>query len=154
VVRRYAEPVRVGTASRLTPDSLADLEQVPPGPGGYAASSPTWFEWAGRRYHVRAILAHWRERRAWWREVLDADPTLEATSSGPASNTASTPASNTSSDTDCRSAIAVAARERLVWRVEAGPGWLARTGVFDLACDETSPGDPDPDGWLLLRVSD
>ncbi|MBK7274620.1 MAG: hypothetical protein IPI13_16190 [Actinomycetales bacterium] len=77
MVRRYAEPVRVGTASRLTPDSLADLEQVPPGPGGYAASSPTWFEWAGRRYHVRAILAHWRERRAWWREVLDADPTPE-----------------------------------------------------------------------------
>ena len=27
MVRRYAEPVRVGTASRLTPDSLADLEQ-------------------------------------------------------------------------------------------------------------------------------
>lgn len=148
MVRRYAEPVLVGTASRLTPDSLADLEQAPLGPGGYAAASPMWFEWAGRRYHVRAILAHWRERRAWWREVLDADPTLETIAPGP-----SDPPSNTAG-TDCRSAIAVAARERLVWRVEAGPGWLTRTGVFDLACDEISPGDPDPGGWLLLRVSD
>jgi hypothetical protein len=142
VVRRYAEPVLVGTASRLTPDSLADIEQAPPGPGGYAAASPMWFEWAGRRYHVRAILAHWRERRAWWREVLDADSASDPSVVSPASST------------ECPSAIAVAARERLVWRVEAGPGWLTRTGVFDLACDETSPGDPAPCGWLLLRVSD
>ena len=137
MVRRYAEPVRVGTASRLTPDSLADLEQVPPGPGGYAASSPTWFEWAGRRYHVRAILAHWRERRAWWREVLDTDPTLEATEGS---------ADAATHGRRCSRASRLAGRGR--------PGWLTRTGVFDLACDETSPGDPDPDGWLLLRVSD
>jgi hypothetical protein len=26
--------------------------------------------------------------------------------------------------------------------------------VFDLACDEVGPGEPDPSGWVLLRVSD
>ena len=98
-------------------------------------SAPLWFDWAGRRYHVRAILSHWRERRAWWRDVLDADPAAHP------------------SDEPC-SAIAVAARERLVWRVEAGPARLTRTGVFDLACDEGTFGNPDPRGWVLLRVSD
>ncbi len=138
MVRRYAEPVLVGTVLPTVPDSPADFE-APPGPGGYAVPAPAWFDWAGRRYHVRAILGRWRERRAWWRDVLDADPATD-------------PAARPSPEQRC--AIAVAARERLVWRVEAGPGHLPRTGVFDLACDEGTPGDPDPRGWVLLRVSD
>ena len=116
---------------------------------------PLWFDWAGRRYHVRAILSHWRERRAWWRDVLDADPEAHSSADPAAGSVArreADPAAHPS-DEPC-SAIAVAARERLVWRVEAGPARLTRTGVFDLACDEGTFGNPDPRGWVLLRVSD
>ena len=156
MVRRYAQPVRVGTVPRDVPDSPAGFENPPiaglAGVGGppigvgHAAGSPMWFEWAGRRYHVRAVLAQWRERRAWWRDVLDADDPDQVV------HPIASPA-EVSAQPD-RSAIAVAARERLVWRVEAGPGWRARTGVFDLACDELGPGAADPSGWMLLRVSD
>ncbi|MGB4809828.1 MAG: DUF6504 family protein, partial [Candidatus Phosphoribacter baldrii] len=80
-MRRYAQPVRVGTVPRDVPDSPAGLEGPPiAGWGGaarYAAGAPMWFEWAGRRYHVRAVLAQWRERRAWWRDVLDIDDTVD-----------------------------------------------------------------------------
>ncbi len=156
MVRRYAQPVRVGTVPRDVSDSLAGFEGPPiaglDGAGGYAAGAPMWFEWGGRRYHVRAVLAQWRERRAWWRDVLDTDDTDDTDDTAPVVHPIGS-AAEVPAQPD-RSAIAVAARERLVWRVEAGPGWLTRTGVFDLACDEVGPGEPDPSGWVLLRVSD
>lgn len=157
VVRRYAQPVRVGTAPQVCPGSLAGLDAPPapgaPIPGGYAAAAPLWFEWAGRRYHVRAVLARWRERRAWWRDVLEVDHADAGTAPAGTAPAGLTPTGTTSAVV-APTAIDVAARERLVWRVEAGPGWLTRTGVFDLACDEARPGEPDPNGWVLLRVSD
>lgn len=36
-------------------------------PGAVAGSgSPNQFLWRGRLYLVREVLAHWRERTAWW----------------------------------------------------------------------------------------
>jgi hypothetical protein len=90
---------------------------------------------------VREVLATWRERRAWWREALDAD------------------------DSRVRpgETLAAAARERQVWRVEASPGWSFTPGVYDLAHDE-SGSDARPrahgdcgrsdGGWSLVRVAD
>ena len=161
MVRRYAEPVTVGIRlAAVVPDSPAGFDR----PDGYAAAAPEWFLWRGRRYAVHAVLAHWRERRAWWRDALD--PTAgdgepgEARESQPAPGRIDLSTGNPRH----RSAITVAARERLVWRVEAAPGWLRRaehTGVFDLACDEGVadthsglPGPPDPSSWVLLRVAD
>ncbi|HET8988807.1 MAG TPA: DUF6504 family protein [Humibacillus sp.] len=79
---------------------------------------PEAFIWRGRLYVVREVLATWRERRAWWREALDAD------------------------DAQVRpgETLAAAARERQVWRVEASPGWSFTPGVYDLAHDEPGSG--------------
>jgi hypothetical protein len=111
-----------------------------------AAASPEAFIWRGRLYVVREVLATWRERRAWWREALDADD----------------------AQVQPGETLAAAARERQVWRVEASPGWSFAPGVYDLAHDEgsdlrarphTSPsrapsrGQSDG-GWSLVRVAD
>ncbi len=44
-----------------------------------SSSGPAAFLWRGRLYAVRAVLGHWRERRAWWLEgatarLLGLDP--------------------------------------------------------------------------------
>jgi hypothetical protein len=116
--------------------------------GGCDATQPEAFIWRGRLYVVRGVLATWRERRAWWREALDAD------------------------DLSVRpgETLAAAARERQVWRVEASPGWSFTPGVYDLAHDDsgarrarigssTEPHAP-PEGadqtgcWSLVRIAD
>ena len=105
-----------------------------PGPAGHEGGEgcdpdqPEAFIWRGRLYVVRGVLATWRERRAWWREALDAD------------------------DAQVRpgETLAAAARERQVWRVEASPGWSFTPGVYDLAHDDSPSGDQ----WSLVRVSD
>lgn len=107
VVRRFSDPVEVRVG-------------VP--------EQPEAFIWRGRLYVVRQVLSQWRERRAWWRDALDAE---EATVRPGA-------------------AIAVAAREQRVWRVEASPGWSFAPGVYDLAHDESAPRDR----WSLIRVAD
>jgi hypothetical protein len=84
--------------------------------------TPSAFLWRGRLYVVREVIGHWRERRAWWREALDPDE-----------NTAT-------QGLDCL--------EQEVWRVEASPGRLAGTGVYDLGMDGPRRG------WRLLRVAD
>jgi hypothetical protein len=149
VVRRYAEPVEVtsvpvgvGEAAPDSPaaldDPLGELDAQPdggPGRGGRAAHAvrpgqPQAFVWRGRRYLVREVLGQWRERRAWWREALDLPPGVPH-------------------------GIAAAARERHVWRVEAGLPRSDRSGVFDLAHDEGEPPDePSSRGWELVRVAD
>ncbi|HET7801302.1 MAG TPA: DUF6504 family protein [Humibacillus xanthopallidus] len=109
-------------------------------PGGGGAR-PEAFIWRGRLYVVREVLATWRERRAWWREALDAD------------------------DSRVRpgETLAAAARERQVWRVEASPGWSFAPGVYDLAHDESGPDarpgardgcERSDGGWSLVRVAD
>jgi len=89
-------------------------------------SSPSAFLWRGRLYVVREVIGHWRERRAWWREAFDPDEDT-------AENTAA-------QGLDCL--------EQQVWRVEASPGRLAGTGVYDLGMDGPVRG------WRLLRVAD
>ena len=91
---------------------------------GFSMADPHIFVWRGRRYVVRRVLARWRERRAWWRDALDPGRGRP-------------------------SGMAVAERERHVWRVEASAERSAGAGVYDLACD-----DADDSAWHLIRVAD
>lgn len=86
---------------------------------------PEAFVWRGRLYLVRAVLDHWCQRSAWWRSTPEADPDgrCPAVDGGPP----------------------VVDLEEEVWRVEAAPGRLLGTGVFDLARGSR---------WRLLRVAD
>jgi hypothetical protein len=125
MVRRYAEPVQV-------------RPEVTDGTAG--AEPPASFLWRGRLYVVRAVLGHWRERRAWWTEaaaraVHGDDAEARGTVSGGAGPAgAGLPASSLSA-------------EREVWRVEAGCGRVFGLGVYDLCRD---PGR----AWSLVQVSD
>ncbi|MEI2764245.1 MAG: DUF6504 family protein [Dermatophilaceae bacterium] len=112
MVRRYCEPVEVKAVPSRVPDDLADDVGERPGP---VPGQPEAFLWRGRLYVVRAVLGHWRERRAWWHDALDSPPGQEH-------------------------GIAAAARERQVWRVEASPGRSGGSGVFDLVGDDPHPG--------------
>jgi len=87
--------------------------------------SPSAFLWRGRLYVVRDVIGHWRERRAWWREALDPDEEVAARG------------------LDCC--------EHEVWRVEASPGRLASSGVYDLGMDGINGPTR---SWRLLRVAD
>ncbi len=82
---------------------------------------PAEFLWRGRFYAVREVLAHWVETGAWW-QVDQSSPAAAADPTGSA--------------------------EREVWRVEASPGRVAGSGVYDL-CFDWAAG-----GWTLLRTQD
>ena len=138
-MRRYSDPVEVrsgprsGTVQGPAPERGAGpVDDVgKPTPGGEAvdvtaARAPEVFIWQGRLYVVRRVLAHWRERRSWWRDALDPAP-------GQATG------------------IDVASREQHVWRVEASRGRSFGTGVFDLTSDGADGADAD---WRLVRVAD
>ena len=88
-----------------------------------SADGPQAFVWRGRLYRVLAVLDHWQERRPWWRDALDAEGGLAAVEP-----------------------------DRQVWRVEAGAGRAAGTGVYDLAAPAPGPG-PAP-SWVLLGSLD
>lgn len=125
MVRRYEEPIEV-RAGVGGVDLTSDIDRGG-GIGGGGIDrvpdpSPSAFLWRGRLYIVREVIGHWRERRAWWREALDPDEEVAA------------------QVTDCL--------EQEVWRVEASPGRLAGTGVYDLGMDGPARG------WRLLRVAD
>jgi hypothetical protein len=133
VVRRFSESVQV----RVRVDARAGaseqlLERDRPGGSveldGSAGPSPEAFIWRGRLYVVRSVLSQWRERRAWWRDALEADETQVRPGQ----------------------TLVAASSEQHVWRVEASPGWSFTPGVYDLAHDETPRGDQ----WSLVRVSD
>jgi hypothetical protein len=111
-MRRYSDPVEVRSAPV---EAEAD-----------AVRSPQAFIWRDRLYVVRRILAHWCERRSWWRDALDPVPG-EPTG------------------------IAVASREQHVWRVEASRGQAHGSGVFELTSDGAEGADPH---WRLVRVAD
>jgi Family of unknown function (DUF6504) len=121
MVRRYEEPIEVQAGVGIHEAGDVDLAPDP---------TPSAFLWRGRLYIVREVLGHWRERRAWWREALDPDE----------------------NDSDTRRAMPPADRldclDQDVWRVEASPGRLAGTGVYDLGMDGPVRG------WRLLRVAD
>ena len=93
-----------------------------------AGSAPEAFIWRGRLYVVRGVLGQWRERRAWWRDALEADEAQVRPGE----------------------TLVAAASEQHVWRVEASPGWSFAPGVYDLAHDESPRGDQ----WSLVRVAD
>lgn len=120
-MRRYSDPVEVRAGARLGAEQGAA-----PGREAVDASEPDAFIWQGRLYVVRRILAHWRERRSWWRDALDPAP-------GQATG------------------IDVASREQQVWRVEASRGRSFATGVFDLTNDGAEGAAAD---WRLVRVAD
>ena len=120
MVRRYEEPIEVRAGGGDT-DPSGGIDSVPD-------RSPTAFLWRGRLYVVRDVIGHWRERRAWWREAFD--PHEEGGAH----------------DRDCSAQLDCLEQE--VWRVEASPGRLAGTGVYDLGMDGPVRG------WRLLRVAD
>ncbi len=136
MVRRYEEPIEVragaGVIDRGDIDCVGgidgDIDRVP-GP------TPSAFLWRGRLYIVRDVIGHWRERRAWWREALDPDE--DDSDTGRAMSAAQV--------TDCL--------EQEVWRVEASPGRLAGTGVYDIGMNDLGM-DGSARGWRLLRVAD
>jgi hypothetical protein len=104
---------------------FSDPVEVRPAEG--AQRRPEAFIWKGRLYVVRGVLGQWRERRAWWRDALDHEDVLRP-----------------------GAALAAAAGEHEVWRVEASPGWSFTPGVYDLAHAESSSGER----WSLVRVAD
>ncbi|HEX2706267.1 MAG TPA: DUF6504 family protein [Candidatus Lustribacter sp.] len=129
-MRRYCEPIEV------LPDEHGQ---------------PVRFIWHGRLYLVLAVLGHWRERRAWWREVLDPvlDPVPTRRGGAPDDGAAADGAPSSVATVE----RALDPTERLVWRVEASVGRLGNAGVYDLALEPAGlPGGPGQ--WQLLRVSD
>ncbi len=118
---------------------FSDSVQVRPSDG--PQQRPEAFIWKGRLYVVRGVLGQWRERRAWWRDALD--------SSGPEGGGGpdGTPGG---APVGPGTALAAAANEQQVWRVEASPGWSFTPGVYDLAHD-ASAGE---EQWSLVRVAD
>ncbi len=113
-MRRYSDPIEV----RSAPESPAAHAGEGQGEGEGAPErlqvrpgSPQAFIWHGRLYVVHQVLAHWHERRAWWRDALDPQPGQ-------------------------LTGIDVASREQHLWRVEASPGQAFATGVFDLTADD------------------
>ncbi len=132
MVRRYEEPIEV-RSDVATPDvGVAGVA----GAGGVDRDgdsgcvpdpTPSAFLWRGRLYIVRDVIGHWRERRAWWREALDPDEEVAARG------------------LDCL--------EQQVWRVEASPGRLAGSGVYDLGMHDLGTAGP-ARRWRLLRVAD
>ena len=85
---------------------------------------PAEFLWRGRFYAVREVLEHWVETGAWWQ------------------------ASGRGAVGQAVLGSAALPAEREVWRVEASPGRLHGSGVFDLCFDW------DAGGWILLRALD
>jgi len=137
-MRRYSDPVEVRSGSRLGTVQGAvpgrgvgsvdqsDAVEVVAGRETVDVPGPEAFIWQGRLYVVRRVLAHWRERRSWWRDALDPVPGQPT-------------------------GIDVASREQHVWRVEASRGRAFATGVFDLTSDGAEGADAD---WRLVRVAD
>ncbi|MGW5238019.1 DUF6504 family protein [Monashia sp. NPDC004114] len=119
-------PAEAPTAPAGTPDVPSEVPVKL-----HSGAVPAAFIWRGRLYVVRDVLAHWRERRAWWRDALEADE--EHVRPG--------------------QTLAAAASEQHIWRVEASPGWSFAPGVYDLAHDEAAGHDPS-DRWSLVRIAD
>jgi hypothetical protein len=91
---------------------------------------PAQFLWRGRLYVVREVLARWTESGGWWRSAA-----VQAVASG-------------SSQPDLLAPASIDDGEQDWFRVEAGAGRAAGTGVYDL-CFDWSTG-----GWSLARVLD
>lgn len=127
---------------------------------------PEQFLWRGRLYVVQEVLARWTEAGRWWQgaavHALHTGETAASASSAPLETVPLPPSPLTTSRTRGQRAWGEPApdvgtsvgpgtiddRERDWWRVEAGQGRFAGTGVYDL-CFDWSTG-----GWSLARVLD
>ena len=123
---------------------------------------PAQFLWRGRLYVVREVLARWTESGGWWRAAaVSALSTGDASASGSAPaplETAPIPSSPKWAQRawgepapDVGASVGPAGvddGERDWWRVEAGSGRAAGSGVYDL-CFDWSRG-----AWALARVLD
>ncbi len=127
---------------------------------------PVQFLWRGRLYVVREVLARWTESGGWWRASVvsvlssgDADVAPGGAGAVPAPlETAPIPSSPKWAQRawgepapDVGAAVGPAQvddGEREWWRVEAGSGRAAGTGVYDL-CFDWAQGT-----WSLARVLD
>ena len=129
-----------------------------------AGPEPAQFLWHGRLYVVREVLARWTESGGWWRTAAVRALTSGEGLAGPAEpdplETAPIPASPKWAQRawgepapDVGAAVtagtgAVDDRQHSWWRVEAGRGAAAGTGVYDLCLEEASGS------WTLTRVLD
>ncbi len=124
---------------------------------------PEQFLWRGRLYVVREVLARWTEAGRWWegtavQALTTGDPADDAALGRGPLQTAPIPSSpkwaqrawgEPAPDVGASDGpAAIDDRERSWWRVEAGAGRSAGTGVYDL-CFDWSTG-----GWSLARVMD
>lgn len=123
--RRYSEQVEV----RLG-EPLLGMPVTPPAPAGDEPFGlvPTAFIWRGRLHVVREVLDHWTQRLPWWRLAWSEEAAVTG---------------------ECLEL------EQQVWRVEASPGRLLGTGVYDLTRDGTTRDGTTPGPqWRLVRVAD
>jgi hypothetical protein len=136
MVRRYEEPIEVqaGAGDVAPTGDIDPAGRIVAGDINCTGPTPSAFLWRGRLYVVRDVIGHWRERRAWWRGVLDPDE-----------DDGDTGGVSTANGPYCL--------EQEVWRVEASSGRLAGTGVYDLGMNDRGKNGP-MRGWRLLRVAD
>ena len=128
---------------------------------------PAQFLWRGRLYVVREVLARWTESGGWWRsaavQAVGAGDALDQTDPLAPLETTAIPSSPLVTSPqgaqrawgepapDVGAVVAPASiddGEQDWFRVEAGAGRAAGTGVYDL-CFDWSTG-----GWSLARVLD
>jgi len=147
MVRRYEEPIEVrARAGELSPcGASGDRPDAGARAGEDGEQVPTAFLWRGRLYVVRDVLAHWSQRRPWWREALDPREDTDLPDSRDSRADAA------GGQRVVGSLRTVAELEQDVWRVEASPGRLHQAGVYDLARE--GRGDASC-SWRLLRVAD
>ena len=122
---------------------------------------PAQFLWRGRLYVVREVLARWTESGGWWRtaavqSVRDGDGAaalqvapIETAPLPPSPTWAQRAWGEPAPDVDVSvGPVGVDDGEQDWFRVEAGAGRAAGTGVYDL-CFSWSTGR-----WALARVLD
>lgn len=113
---------------------------------------PAQFLWHGRLYVVQEVLARWTESGGWWRTAAVQALSSGAGSSGAGSSAVGSSAVGSSAagsaDEHVPGSVSVDDGEQDWFRVEAGAGRLAGTGVYDL-CFSWSSGS-----WSLAKVLD
>ncbi|MEJ5944468.1 DUF6504 family protein [Pseudokineococcus basanitobsidens] len=135
MARTYDDEVAVRTAPAGAPEHAGEEQ-------------PDAFVWHGRLHVVRAVLGRWYERRAWWEQdpqrAPDPPPALAAAGGRGAATGDGSPTGAG------RTASRSPSLDRVVWRVEAGAGRSAGSGVYELCREDPAR----PDGWSLRRVDD
>ena len=136
-------------------DDVVDVRAVVGVDGG---ATPDAFVWRGRLYVVRAVLARWHERRAWWRDsAASALLGLRADDPHAADRHAADPRAADPHAADPHAAdprAAPVAAECQVWRVEAAAGRASPLGTYDLVHTPALHAQGAQSTWHLARVAD